>query len=182
MRLDDSPPECFGILREGPDRNEKREDSFGSSERFGFVRSTKCRGKPLFRASNLRLGNIAHQRFQLAPKMSDPLLALQQAIKHQTQIKYSSQIQIGEKTFPKSTPTRYRKAGGRADFYSLEALYLAWHLKDATGAGYMKQTREYGLTAGFVSVTERKHVVDWLEGRTGVDLDRVAPLEGECAA
>lgn len=114
--------------------------------------------------------------------MSDPLLTLQQAIKYQTQIEYSSgspQIKIGENTFPKSTPTRYRRAGGgQGDFYSLEALFLAWHLKDATGAGYMKQTREYGLTAGFVSVTERKHVVDWLEGRT-VDLDRVAPLESE---
>ena len=29
----------------------------------------------------------------------------------------------------------------------------------------MKQAREHGLAVGFVSVAERKHVVDWLEGR-----------------
>ena len=29
----------------------------------------------------------------------------------------------------------------------------------------MKQLREHGLSAGFVSVTERKHVTDWLEGK-----------------
>jgi len=40
----------------------------------------------------------------------------------------------------------------------------------------MKQTREHGLTVGFVSVTERKHVVDWLEGKTS-DQDRVVPLD-----
>jgi parafibromin len=83
---------------------------------------------------------------------------------------------MGDNVFPKSSPTRYRKAGG--DFYSIEAIYLAWLLKDATGAEYMKQTREHGLTVGFVSVTERKHVVDWLEGRTS-DQDRVVPLDCE---
>lgn len=109
----------------------------------------------------------------------DPLLALKQALKFQTPIEYSPhspQLQIGDNAFPKFSPTRYRKAGG--DFYSIEAIYLAWLLKDATGAEYMKQAREYGLTVGFVSVTERKHVVDWLEGRTS-DQDRVAPLDCE---
>ena len=110
---------------------------------------------------------------------TDPLLALKQTLKSQTQIEYSShtpQLKIGNNVFPKSTSTRYRKPGG--DFYSIEAIYLAWLLKDATGAEYMKQTREHGLTVGFVSVTERKHVVDWLEGKTS-DQDRVAPLDCE---
>lgn len=109
----------------------------------------------------------------------DPLSALKEALKLQTPIEYSPQspqLQIGDNAFPKSSLTRYRKAGG--DFYSLEAIYLAWLLKDVTGADYMKQTREYGLTFGFVSVTERKHVVDWLEGRTS-DHDRVAALDCE---
>ena len=36
----------------------------------------------------------------------------------------------------------------------------------------MKQAREHGLAVGFVSVTERKHVVDWLVQES----DRIAPL------
>jgi parafibromin len=39
----------------------------------------------------------------------------------------------------------------------------------------MKQAREHGLAVGFVSVTERKHVVDWLE-RKVQEGDRIAPL------
>lgn len=61
------------------------------------------------------------------------------------------------------------------DFFSLEAVYLAWLLRDASGAEYMKQARENGLAVGFVSVTERKSVVDWLEGRIA-DLERITPL------
>jgi len=38
------------------------------------------------------------------------------------------------------------------------------HLRDAPGAEYyVKQVREHGPGVGFVSVTERKHVMDWLE-------------------
>jgi len=39
----------------------------------------------------------------------------------------------------------------------------------------MKQARENGLAVGFVSVTERKGLVDWLEGRVA-DLERIVPL------
>ncbi|KAF9009654.1 RNA pol II accessory factor, Cdc73 family-domain-containing protein [Cyathus striatus] len=39
----------------------------------------------------------------------------------------------------------------------------------------MKQAREAGLAVGFVSVTERKSVVEWLEGRG--ESDRVVPLD-----
>lgn len=62
------------------------------------------------------------------------------------------------------------------DFFSLGAVYLAWLLRDASGAEYMKQARENGLAVGFVSVTERKSVVDWLEERTS-DLPNIVPLE-----
>ena len=108
----------------------------------------------------------------------DPLLALKNAIRNRSQIEYphnSTQIIIGDNAFSKSTPTRYRKAGAPSDFYSLDAVYLAWLLRDATGAEYMKQAREHGLAVGFVSVTERKHVVDWLEGRS-TDQERVEAL------
>ncbi|KAJ7025389.1 RNA polymerase II-associated protein [Mycena alexandri] len=54
-------------------------------------------------------------------------------------------------SLPKSAPTRYRKPG------------------------YMKQARENGLAVGFVSVTERKNVVDWLEGKIA-DHERILPL------
>jgi parafibromin len=41
----------------------------------------------------------------------------------------------------------------------------------------MKQARESGLAVGFVSVTERKSVVDWLDGRTANHLN-IVPLAG----
>ncbi|KAG6813366.1 hypothetical protein H0H92_011632 [Tricholoma furcatifolium] len=113
---------------------------------------------------------------------TDALLILRQAIKSKEPITYAddngpcssllnaSKLVISSASLPKSSPTRYLKTGvttaaGPSDFFSLEAVYLAWLLRDAGGAEYMKQARENGLAVGFVSVTERKNVVDWLEGR-----------------
>lgn len=129
----------------------------------------------------------------------DPLLVLQQAIESQTPITYSRDsepcpsllsathlvISPGY-SFQKSTPTRYQKPGTSSndpslnpqDFFSIEAVYLAWLLRDAPGAEYMKQARESGLAVGFVSVTERKSVVDWLEGKIP-DHERIVSLVGE---
>ncbi|KAI0261798.1 RNA polymerase II accessory factor [Gloeopeniophorella convolvens] len=85
---------------------------------------------------------------------------------------------------PKNAPTRLRKAGSTANdpaarpdgFFMLEAVYLAWLLRDAAGGEYMKQAREHGLPAGgFVSLTERKSIVDWLK-RTVATLDSIVPL------
>ena len=42
----------------------------------------------------------------------------------------------------------------------------------------MKQARESGLAVGFVSVTERKSVVDWLEGKIP-EHEKIVPLVGE---
>lgn len=121
---------------------------------------------------------------------TDPLLVLRSAIKSRSNITYANDagpcsslsgatsLVINGQPFPKSTRTRYRKAGAPSDFYSLDAVYAAWLFRDAGGADYMKQARELGLAVGFVSVTERKHVVDWLEGRAG-DSDRIAPLTCE---
>lgn len=122
---------------------------------------------------------------------SDVLNELRQAIKSKSNISYSNaqglctslaaatHIVLPSGSIPKSTPTRYRRAGTSGsspqDFYTVEALYLAWLLRDAAGAEYMKQTRENGLTMGFVSLTERKTVVDWLEGRIS-DHDQIGPV------
>ena len=118
---------------------------------------------------------------------ADPLLALRDAIKSQTTITYSDGsnttpslnsathiVLSSTVSLPKSAPTRLRKPGASStdpsaspqDFFSLEAVYLTWLLRQSSGAEYMKQAREHGLTVGFVSVTERKNVVDRLEGKT----------------
>jgi hypothetical protein len=79
---------------------------------------------------------------------------------------------------PKSTRTRLRRGVGTAIggvFYTLNAVYVAWLIRDAPGEEYMKEAREHGLAVSFVSVTERKHVVDWLEGKVQ-ESDRIAPL------
>ena len=123
----------------------------------------------------------------------DPLLALRHAIKSKTSVTFLANGQPVETllaathlalspalTLPKSSLTRYTKPGisnpsSSADVYTLEAVYLAWLLRDAPGAEYMRQTRESGLTVGFVSVTERKSLVEWLEGKVA-DLERIRPL------
>ncbi|KAI0355167.1 RNA polymerase II-associated protein [Trametes cingulata] len=118
---------------------------------------------------------------------TDALLALRQAIKSKQSITYTNDAGPTDSfsnathlvlsptiTLPKSTPTRLRKPGAAGadpqnnpqDFFSLGAVYLAWLLRDASGAEYMKQVRENGYTVGFVSVTERKAVADWLEEKT----------------
>ncbi|KAJ8508175.1 hypothetical protein ONZ45_g9523 [Pleurotus djamor] len=131
--------------------------------------------------------------------MSDPLLCLRQAIKSKDKVSYTKDGQQTEilssathidippnHSFLKTTPTRYRKPDTNSsnptatpqDFYSLQAVHIAWLFRDATVADYMRHARERGLGAGFVSITERKAVVDWLEGREGHP-ERVAPLAGD---
>ena len=89
-------------------------------------------------------------------------------------------------TFPIHTPTRLRKVGSTATdpasepdgFFMLEAVYLAWSLRDTPGGEYMKQAREHGFPAGgFVGLTERKSIVDWLKRAVTV-LDSIVPLSG----
>jgi len=126
----------------------------------------------------------------------DILTTLRQAIKSKADITFADSEQqcpslsvathlvLPSGPVPKSAETRYAKAGTTGsspqDFYTAEALYLAWSLRDAAVADYMKQTRENGLTTGYVSITERKTVVDWLEGRIP-DHDRIIPApQGEC--
>ncbi|THH08708.1 hypothetical protein EW145_g2536 [Phellinidium pouzarii] len=54
----------------------------------------------------------------------------------------------------------------RATFFRLDAVLLAWLLRDASAAEYMKEARENGLLGAFVSNTERKGVAEWLDGKT----------------
>ncbi|KAF5387093.1 hypothetical protein D9615_002055 [Tricholomella constricta] len=133
------------------------------------------------------------------PTMSpntDALLSLRQAIKSKDPITYSNSsgpcssllsathlLVSPAISLAKSSPTRYLKTGvttssGPSDFFSVEAIYLAWLLRDAPGAEYMKQARENGLAVGFVSVTERKSVVEWLEGRV-TENSRIVPLPSD---
>lgn len=128
----------------------------------------------------------------------DALLALRNAIRSKTRITYTkgsepttslataTDIVLSPTlTLPKSSPTRLRKPGTTStdpsanpqDFYTLHAVYLAWCLRDAHGAEYLKQTRENGLPVGFISITDRKSIVDWLEGRVA-DLESIAPASG----
>ncbi|KAI9069456.1 RNA polymerase II-associated protein [Trametes sanguinea] len=130
---------------------------------------------------------------------TDALLALRQAIKKKTQITYTNDsgpvsafsaathiVLSPTVTLPKSAPTRLRKPGSNStdpqsnpqDFFPLGAVYLAWLLRDASSAEYMKQVRENGYTVGFVSVTERKAVADWLEDKTQ-SLPGLVPVESE---
>ena len=122
---------------------------------------------------------------------TDALQSLRQAIRSRQPIGYSNPdgpctslpsathlVLSPSISIPKSSLTRYRKPGtSSSDFFTVEAVYLAWLLRDAPGAEYMKQARENGLAVGFVSVTERKNVVDWLEGKIA-DSERIVPLSG----
>ncbi|KAI0046442.1 RNA polymerase II-associated protein [Auriscalpium vulgare] len=105
--------------------------------------------------------------FTIVPVTADGAPA---ALRDATDLRLSAAL-----TLPKSTPTRLRKPGAASTatdpteqsdaFFTLGAVWLAWQLRDAGGADYMKQAREAGLAVGFVSVTERKGIVEWLEGR-----------------
>jgi parafibromin len=128
----------------------------------------------------------------------DALLALRNAIKSQSTISYATDggpasslaaathIVFPSKILPKSILTRFRKPGVSGsdpatcpgDFFTLDAIYVTWLLKDASVTEYMKQARDNGLTGGLVSVTERKSVVDWLEGNA-INHPNIVPLACE---
>jgi len=128
----------------------------------------------------------------------DALLALRNAIKSQSTISHTANgeptsslaaathLVLPSQTLPKLTPTRFRKPGvsgsdptsSPGDFFTLDAIYVTWLLKDASVTEYMRQARDNGLTVGLVSVTERKSVVDWLEGKAA-DHPNIAPLTCE---
>jgi parafibromin len=137
-------------------------------------------------------------RLRTAMSVTDPLIALRSAIQAKYDVSYVSgsgeavlSLQAATDlrlsptlTLPKAAPTRFRKPSATAldphtapnDFVTLESLLVAWLARDASVAEYMKQVREAGIGA-FVSITERKGVVEWLEGKV-LDHERIVPLPG----
>ncbi|KAG8898699.1 accessory factor associated with RNA polymerase II [Tulasnella sp. 403] len=84
-------------------------------------------------------------------------------------------------TLPKSTPTRWRRDATATDphaepqrFFALDALVLTWSTRNENAATYMRQATTSGVN--YVSLTDRKAVVDWLEGKVDVS-DKVAPVQ-----
>lgn len=129
----------------------------------------------------------------------DPLVTLRNAIRTKFSIKLlkdgeiepsfptATDIQLSTTaTIPKSKPTRLRKPGASSedpdvnpdDFIPIGAVYLAWVLKDASAADYMKQLRENGVSLASVSIPDRKGVVEWLEGKKK-ELPNAAALNGK---
>ncbi|KAA1475843.1 RNA polymerase II-associated protein [Dentipellis sp. KUC8613] len=130
---------------------------------------------------------------------TDPLLALRNAVKAKYDISAvdsnnapapslsaATHLRLSDSvSLPKTAPTRLRRPGNTSTdpdsnpeaFFSLEAVYLTWRLRGASGAEYMKQARESGLAVGFVSITERKSVLDWIEGKVPTLENIVSPAE-----
>lgn len=90
-------------------------------------------------------------------------------------------------TLSKSTPTRLRKPNHTqtdpsthpTDFYGLDAVYLAWSLREAATAEYMKSAREAGISiTNMVAITEKQSVAEWLEGKTD-NHPNIVPLHGK---
>ena len=61
----------------------------------------------------------------------------------------------------------------------LEAVFLAWHLRDAATGEYMRAVKEAGVPlASMVAITEKSGVIEWLEGRL-LDHPNILALQGE---
>jgi parafibromin len=98
-----------------------------------------------------------------------------------------SSANVPTATLPKSTPTRLRKpdhtqtdpSTNPTDFYGLDAVYLAWSLREAATAEYMKSAREAGIwIPNMVAITEKQSVAEWLEGKTDGH-PNIVPLQGK---
>nr|ASF90230.1 hypothetical protein SPAR01680 [Bartheletia paradoxa] len=80
----------------------------------------------------------------------------------------------GDISFPRTTPTRLKRSTG--DPYALDALYFAVTNRDASARDYMHEVTGTGIT-GFVSVLDRRNVVEFMTGAKETHRDLV-PLEG----
>ena len=98
-----------------------------------------------------------------------------------------SSANVPTATLPKATPTRLRKPNHTqtdpsthpTDFYGLDAVYLAWSMREAATTEYMKNARDSGITiTNMVAITEKQSVADWLEGRTD-NHPNIVPLQGK---
>lgn len=162
--------------------SEKREAETGAKRSFEYPGYVFC-----------RLDSV------LANMSEDTLTALRSAIKSKSKIKLlkdgedeqnflaATHIQLSSSVvLQKSAPSRLRKPGTSSDnpqskpddFIPIGAVYLAWLFKAASAADYMKHLRENGVSVAFVPITDRKPVVEWLEGKRS-ELPNAAPLAGD---
>lgn len=97
-----------------------------------------------------------------------------------------SNANVPTATLSKSTATRLRKPNHTqtdpnthpADFYGLDAVYLAWSMREAATTEYMKNARDSGISiTNMVAITEKQSVADWLEGRTD-NHPNIVPQQG----
>ncbi|KAG9073694.1 accessory factor associated with RNA polymerase II, partial [Ceratobasidium sp. 370] len=86
-------------------------------------------------------------------------------------------------TVPRNKPTRFRRSASSTatdpdanpgEFVSIEALLLLWTLKSASAGDYMRQAR---AVPGYVAITERKGIVEWLEGKRA-EHGNIVPIGG----
>ncbi|WOO77591.1 Cell division control protein 73 [Vanrija pseudolonga] len=63
---------------------------------------------------------------------------------------------------PKDAPTRYARTDARDDFYSVGQLWLAWTERDTGVREYLMKGQAAGV--GYVAITDRRGVVDFLQG------------------
>lgn len=130
----------------------------------------------------------------------DALQALSQAIQAQQTITYltgdslpcealqaATFIAFGpnDVKFPKTASTRFQRPSATRrdwnehpeDFFTLQAVVLAYVCKDLSTAEYLKRARDTLAGTAFVSVTDRGLLVEWLEGKSN-HLERLVPAEG----
>jgi parafibromin len=65
-------------------------------------------------------------------------------------------------TVPKDAATRYSRTDARDEFYSVGHLWLAWTERDTGVRDYLVKGQAAGV--GYVSITDRRGVVDFLQG------------------
>lgn len=65
-------------------------------------------------------------------------------------------------TVPKDAATRYSRTDARSDFYSAGQLWLAWTERDTGVRDYLVKGQAAGV--GYVAITDRRGVVDFLQG------------------
>ncbi|PAV23389.1 RNA polymerase II-associated [Pyrrhoderma noxium] len=127
---------------------------------------------------------------------SDALNALREAIAGKRDIGYSNDsgpcsdlnaattiVLSPSLSLPKDTPTRVRKPNNPTAkdpktepslFYRLDAVLLAWLLRDASASEYMMRAREARILGSNVSTMDRRDLVDWLMGKKSSHKDIIA--------
>lgn len=67
-------------------------------------------------------------------------------------------------TIPKEAATRYARTDAREDFYNVGQLWIAWTERETGVRDYLQKSQAAGV--GNVAITDRRGVVDFLQGVT----------------